>query len=359
MKTQTDHIRGLDSIRFVCALWVVLGHFGGPFLPVWIDKGSPLGWVVHGIYANIFAGPAAVIVFFVVSGFCINYPHRENRHIPSLASFYIRRYVRIVIPMAAAVSISNMMGHSFKLFEDTILWSLFAELIYYSIYPALLMLRRMFASWRPLIALSLMLSILMVAIFPDGLGSSTPGDYPVYGIWLNWLLGLPCWLIGCAVAEEMNKSAAKPRYGMWTLRLVILGTASICSVLRFHTPIGYPWTLNFFGLLAGYWLLQEVRAPPRFSMASRWLEWAGSWSYSLYLTHGLGHTIFLVYLATHLSVGGNVAWIAQMFTILLIAILFAYTVEFSAHRLARFLGKKPSRNVRTGVPPDQVPMEGN
>jgi peptidoglycan/LPS O-acetylase OafA/YrhL len=339
MTTRTDHIRGLDSIRFICALWVVFGHFGGPFLPAWIDKGTPLGWVIHGIYANVFSGPAAVIVFFVVSGFCIHYPHREGLRVPSLASFYIRRYVRIVIPMVAAIFISVMMGHSFKLFENSILWSLFAELVYYSIYPLLLILRRIFTSWRPLIAVFLTLSLLMVIVIPDGLGSSTPGDYPVYGIWLNWLLGLPCWLVGCAVAEATGTSTDKPRYGIWTLRLAILGAAAICSVLRFHTPISYPWTLNFFALLVGYWLLQEVRTPPQPSTVSRLLEWAGSWSYSLYLTHGLGRTIFVLLLSDQVA-AGNVAWLAQTLTILAVAVVFAYLFEFSAHRLARFLGRR-------------------
>lgn len=341
MTIRADHIRGLDSIRFVCALWVVFSHFGGPVLPAWIDKGTPLGWVIHGIYANLFSGPAAVIVFFVVSGFCIHYPHRENLRVPSLASFYIRRYVRIVIPMVAAIWISHMMGLRFKLFEESILWSLFAELVYYTIYPLLLMWRRVFLSWRPLIALTFVLSLSMVALLPGGLGSSTPGDYPVYGIWLNWLLGLPCWLIGCAVADSIGVTAAKPpRYGIWTLRLVILGAASICSVLRFHTAIGYPWSLNFFALLVGYWLLQEVRTPSRPSKMGQLLEWAGSWSYSLYLTHGLGRTIFVLFLGSHVATGGNVAWIAQTFTILALAVAFAYAFEFSAHRLARFLGRK-------------------
>lgn len=339
MNPQNDRIRGLDSIRFVCALWVVFSHFGGPALPSWIDKGTPIGWMIHGIYANLFSGPAAVIVFFVVSGFCIHYPHRNGLQVPSLAGFYTRRYVRIVIPMIAAIWLSNLLGRSFKLFENSILWSLFAELVYYSIYPLLLAWRRKCSSWRPLVAVTFILALLLVALFPDGMRSPTPGDYPVYGIQFNWLLGLPCWLIGCAVAEAAKTPGHEGRYGVWILRLAILAAASICSVLRFHTPIGYPWSLNFFALFVGYWLTQEVRRPSKPTRIGGWLEWAGSWSYSLYLTHGIARTAFVLILGPDAAVNSNAMWFAQIMFILAFAVVFAYAFEFSAHRLARWLGQ--------------------
>lgn len=65
-------IHGLDAIRFVCAFWVYMGHYGAPPLPASIDKSTTWGLLATGIYNNLTPGPAAVIVFFVISGFCIN-----------------------------------------------------------------------------------------------------------------------------------------------------------------------------------------------------------------------------------------------------------------------------------------------
>ena len=36
-------IRGLDAIRFLCAFWVVMGHFGAPPLPSFVDKTTTPG----------------------------------------------------------------------------------------------------------------------------------------------------------------------------------------------------------------------------------------------------------------------------------------------------------------------------
>lgn len=58
------HIGGLDSLRIVCALWVVFAHLG--FFPVVreLDRTSPLGMAGRGAVGNLFAGLLAVIVFF-------------------------------------------------------------------------------------------------------------------------------------------------------------------------------------------------------------------------------------------------------------------------------------------------------
>ena len=77
-------IRGLDSIRAVCAFWVVMGHFGGPPITAGIDESHPVSHLVSGIVNNFWNAPAAVIVFFVISGLCIHYPHRDSLTLPSL-----------------------------------------------------------------------------------------------------------------------------------------------------------------------------------------------------------------------------------------------------------------------------------
>ena len=59
-------LKGLDSIRFLCALWVAFGHFGVPRLTLFVDKSTTVGLVLNGIYNNLWSGPSAVIIFFII-----------------------------------------------------------------------------------------------------------------------------------------------------------------------------------------------------------------------------------------------------------------------------------------------------
>src|SRR5262249_38787338 len=91
-------INGLDSIRFILACWVAIGHIGLFPLFEGVDTASKLGWLLKGLYNASVNGPAAVIVFFVISGFCIHFPFR-NGDFPRLARYYPRRYFRILTPL--------------------------------------------------------------------------------------------------------------------------------------------------------------------------------------------------------------------------------------------------------------------
>ena len=75
---KSQRVAGLDSIRAICAFWVVMGHIGAPPLLEGLDEANPIAKVVAGIYGNLWSGPAAVIVFFVISGFCIHYPYASD-----------------------------------------------------------------------------------------------------------------------------------------------------------------------------------------------------------------------------------------------------------------------------------------
>src|ERR1700722_18290217 len=71
----------ISSIRFVLAMWVVLSHFGIPVLRE--HRSLDFLWILRAIVNTAFNGPAAVIVFFVISGFCIHFPNRKGIEIRS------------------------------------------------------------------------------------------------------------------------------------------------------------------------------------------------------------------------------------------------------------------------------------
>ena len=328
--SKPSRIRGLDTLRFIAAMWVVFSHFG--FLPLFdgVDKTHLPTLIVRGVYGNLFAGPAAVMVFFLISGFCIHYPYcRPDSFQPE--PYFARRYLRIGMPMLAAMALARPLHVELHFFQLSILWSLVAELIYYTLYP---WLRRLWArfGWGKILSGAYLLALATLCLHPQA------PDYDPFGNSLNWIMGLPVWLLGCRLAE--NIQAAPPltvsTRQIWSWRLGIWGLASVASGLRFHSPIGYPWTLLAFSGLVYFWVEREIHF---FQMNRpwRWLEWMGQWSYSIYLTHLIANAAYQQYLPWQLD--KYTYFFIRTGWILAAAYIFYLLVEKPAHLLARWMAR--------------------
>ena len=125
---------------------------------------------VRHAWSTIVFGTPAVIVFFVISGFCIHLPFRGTREI-DIGRYYLRRYTRILIPVAGALAVYRLLGQQLILWgEHSILWesplwSLACEEIYYAFYPLLRWLRNKF-TWRVVLPFSFVISIPIAALHP-------------------------------------------------------------------------------------------------------------------------------------------------------------------------------------------------
>ena len=264
---------GLDSVRFICALTVLFDHFG--FFPAvrHLDRSSPVGIMLRGFINNLFCGTAAVMVFFIISGFCIHYPFRSTTKVNWLV-FLARRYIRIGIPALAAMLLIHFFeptNHAYDVFRKggSIVWSLLAETIYYSLYPSLFLLSVRFG-WNRLLLLA------FAVAFASILGAPKSEYLYDFGPFYTWSVGLPCWLLGCRLAACINGSFERLKNirGIVLWRVGVALAAFLASVLRFHFHIGYPWTMMIFGLLAYLWLEREI---VRYQMRKPWriLEWGG------------------------------------------------------------------------------------
>jgi len=66
--------------------------------------------LAHLAYGNLWNAPAAVIVFFVISGLCIHLPFARSLESPHLGAFYSRRLLRLLIPIAVTIPLNRACG---------------------------------------------------------------------------------------------------------------------------------------------------------------------------------------------------------------------------------------------------------
>jgi peptidoglycan/LPS O-acetylase OafA/YrhL len=186
-------ISGLDSIRFICAVIVLLMHAPLSFP-------ASLG-VLNSFYAVLFNGPAAVIVFFVISGFCIHISQAKNKsyHVDILP-FVTRRLIRLGIPAVAAAILYFYCGADLAYPAFGVLWSIICEGIYYLLYPLLLVCAQKFGWMRMIIASAVIALLAVLTNIP--LIIEDQNGYIA--------LGLFTWVIGLAAAGSRRTGSASP-----------------------------------------------------------------------------------------------------------------------------------------------------
>ncbi|HEY8286023.1 MAG TPA: acyltransferase [Chloroflexota bacterium] len=328
-------ILGLDALRFLCALCVVQGHLRLSGYLILDHLHGPSGlvyWVTVAVNQGIPIpnGPNAVIVFFVISGFCIHYPYRNAKKL-NFRQFIVRRYIRVGVPAVVAGIFLYQSG--FHSLQDSVLWSVLCEIIYYSIYPLLIGLKRRFG-WPLLIGGSFLLAYAVVA---SRMGGPYDGDFPSLGAGLTWILGLPCWLLGCFLAEKHAGFRAHGWKVQWLFRCGIVLASFSITTLRFHQGIGYYWSEPALGILIYFWLGTEI-AYYSVRRPWKWLEWCGSWSYSLYLFHApiaiyVGHLF-------NPSLSESPRLLVELVALLVGSYLLYRVVERPAHLAARAYGRE-------------------
>lgn len=328
-----NHVPSVDTIRFISAIWVFWAHCGVPPLPNPFDEGSSLFKAFRFFYESFWSAPAAVIAFFVISGFCIHHPYVAEGSFKILP-FYSRRYIRLLIPVLIVIPLGHFAGLRLTLFQDSILWSVLAEMIYYGLYPLLRQIRACFDSWLWMVVGAFAASFAIVAIVDPA-----ATRYPAFGPSLNWAIGLPCWMLGCMVAEYVSAGSAgkkKPAFSIWTWRILVLSAMWACSVITHLSPVGPPWVLNAFSILVALWLVEEIAQHD--SSPSDGIMKAGSeCSYSLYLIHMPAFILIQRHLA--LNVTHWTGWLAMQALVFAACYLFYRLIERPSHWLARRISR--------------------
>jgi len=313
-KTETGakRVLGLDTVRALAAFSVCVAHIAGSNIP------EPLRY--------LFTGAPAVIAFFVVSGFCIHYPYRKRAF--DTAPFLAARAVRILIPSTVAMIVAKPIGmQGFNFIEGSILWSVTCEFFYYAGYPLFRKITRAIG-WPILTAISFAVSYAVVL----AIGSNKGGAIHIYGWYLNWIVMLPAWLIGATLADQFSITRRFPLVWLW--RGVVAVTAAVLYWATDNTKAGFYLTLNPFAFLIAAWILAEISAARAKPIAL--LEWAGKWSYSLYLVHTIVSYASVVYLH-------KTSLLFHFPAIFAVTIAFYLLVEKPSHQLAKRVFKTLSQ----------------
>ncbi|MEO6520478.1 MAG: acyltransferase family protein [Mucilaginibacter sp.] len=331
--TKYKWISGLDSIRFILALIVLLSHYPNPFLS-FKDSHSLFLRIIPSISNVFYNGAAAVITFFIISGFVIHYPNRNKTSL-NVVSFLIRRVIRIGIPLI----IVELIGIYYKHQDLIPIWSLYCELIYYICYPLLFMIK---ISWTRKFQISFVIGLIIAVAFNYQSILSAfyhrdinyMGDYWYLGTLLTAVLGLPCWLLGVLLAERIDSLDYEISFiTIMKYRIGVLFISIILLIVMFHFYISYIFTFNIFALLLVKWLEKEI-VYYKTHNCSRILEYMGKFSYSLYLTHGLLRIFISLLIPYELA-----TYLVYIVLAIFISYIIYLLIEYPSHKIAQSLSK--------------------
>jgi peptidoglycan/LPS O-acetylase OafA/YrhL len=302
------HFRGLDSLRFLAALFVIIGH-----IPM--NQGSA-GLPNPAWGAFFFRGASAVAFFFTLSGFLITYllleEHRRTGTI-AVKSFYLRRVCRI--------------------------WPLYFAVVFFGLLFYNVLLPRLGVQYP--VRYSIPLALLLYTFFLPNLMNNlyTVGGVlnPLWSIgveeqfYLAWAPAVKRWirvlprvsagvLIFSLALFYVNRFGVFPEWltkVLAQLKFHFMAAGALCAwwlhrsrdvFLRLPVFTSRAWQILLFLLLAEYyslgllpwglaeeivqmvlysWLIVTVSANPRniIRVENRAFEFLGTISYGLYMLH--------------------------------------------------------------------------
>jgi peptidoglycan/LPS O-acetylase OafA/YrhL len=336
----------IDALRSVLALWVAIGHAGVfPLFGTGQDSGL-FDLMARGLRSVVW-GPPAVIVFFVISGFCIHYPFAQRAKRCQILPFYTRRYFRILVPVAFTVTMfkilfpETVVVGSDSIFWHSTLWSVLCEEIFYALYPILNRLGFSFG-------LAGILNTAFVVALPVAWLYSPAEEWQDLGIFGTAVVLFPVWLLGCRLAEDISSLKGEcSRRAIWCWRFGAWAAMWATEIAHFHGGIPQTRTSLWIGVFSYFWIRVELRY---YVTRAPWavLVWAGRWSYSLYLIHPLVIALCVEYRV--LIDGSRLSSVGKMALILACSYLFYLAVERPSHNCARRIARFGPDESKQGAP---------
>lgn len=349
-RTSGPRIFAFDALRGIAAVLVACHHFRLCFF-----SGEPR-WYLR----PFFAGTAAVVVFFVLSGYVLSIPYWRSKQL-SYGKYLVRRFFRIYIPYAIAILLALVIAaHAlysrlpltpwfYRTWQsqitftlamrqlltvpataevNTAIWSLRYEMEMSIILPLICRLILFVRGWWPL-AITVAMSI--VGRF---LESHASANSPVQAE-LGWtLLWISFFLYGTLLSWQ-HKAIGVFYAG---LPRGFRAAFAVMAFVVFASP-----RLMLLPAAACIFILTAQHTPIKKLLTTPVPEYLGRISYSMYLTHAtvLYSVIILCYGKLPLY-----ALAALFFAVtLVVSHLFCVCIEEPANVIGRYLTRSGDRNL--------------
>jgi peptidoglycan/LPS O-acetylase OafA/YrhL len=248
----------------------------------------------------------AILLFFLISGFCIHYPNTQPNYRPNWLTYFKRRFWRIYPTYFVAIIFTssasfycllkwgdmdwspdrifrvltlsqNYPPHYGQFLTNPSLWTIPLEIEFYALYPvAFFLLTRIKFFW--LISLSVCIS--SVSVYLSKLGMQ----------WISFtaLFLWPSWLLGCWIAKlHRGNMIAKLNTLFLIAGAVLFLITSLSSFLeKWDSWCQYTyWTGFYFFLFLLFLRFEKVFSKFDQFFILKVISWLGKISYSLYLIH--------------------------------------------------------------------------
>ena len=309
---KTERIQIIDFLRGISCIGILLYHVR---VDLWVGW-----WEIRNnpeVYSTITKATAwlsiptpflgyAILLFFLISGFCIHYPNTKPESQPSWKIYFIRRLFRIYPSYAIAVVLTSIIGYfSYRIWGDESwninriialitlsqnyppeigqllnnpsLWTIPLEFEFYILYPIVFyfILKEKF---RIITIFAFFCTILSVYLFQSGI------------IWLSFtaIFFWPCWLLGAWLAQLYRDNNVKNF--KFSHQLIALSVAMFFALLASYKSwqwwVQYStWTFFYFVFFI-FCITQEVFLKRLLGVQTfRIISWIGTISFSLYLIH--------------------------------------------------------------------------
>ncbi|OUI84258.1 hypothetical protein HK22_05495 [Gluconobacter sp. DsW_056] len=362
-----DHIPSLQSLRGIASMIVLLRHY-----IICFPVGGSIGLAYEDIFLN---SHAAVVVFFVLSGFVLS-PSFFSRAISlsELLGFYVRRFFRIVpllavvtalsllyvkstlstwkvpftspwfdgllphdVPLSASILAKCFVGMNSALVPQN--WTIACELLVALILPFLVKActKRL---WPAL--LTFIVAAVLSFLAADGGGKTLPLLYTV-----DFVVGILTFRILQSYASRYSDLFFYVMVIGLVCTRVILEVVTGRADLSFHDPL-----CSLIEAVFSAFIIYGLATQNHMSrlLSARWLVWIGDISFGIYLVH------FLVIVVTARLMSSFLlpyALPVQMVLMLVPVLAISLGASYFSYRFVEIpfndLGKKLQRHVRTAL----------
>lgn len=304
----------------------------------------------------------AILLFFLISGFCIHYPNTLSDSKPCWKIYFKRRFWRIYPTYLIAILLTSVISYFCHIqwgdidwnFERILrvatvsqnyppgngqfltnpsLWTIPLEIEFYVLYPLAFFCILKFGFFTLLI-LSVGFSVLGIYLTKIGLHWVS---FTSLFLWPSWLLG--AWIASLHRESKLSKLKILPVSSILILFLIIALASRLQKWEEWTQYAG--WTGFYFALFLVFLHFEKSISRRRENLFFKSLAWLGQISFSLYLIH---FPLFKLFGFMHRSYfdekpANFLISLAYLIPVCLLAWIFYRLIELPIHKWSKRLTK--------------------